>query len=176
MRRAIWLVPVILLLCVTTKAQQTPAWEFSGGYSHMIANVSGKSFNLDGGEGSVDENINNWFGGRLEVNAWGGNVAGTRVTAQTFTYGPVFTYRKMDRFTPFAHFQIGAIHASQGYLGISESAFKFAIVPGGGVDVAVSPSLAIRAQGDYLASYFLNSRQNNFQFSIGLVFRYGSKK
>lgn len=119
--------------------------------------------------------MNDWFGGRLEINAWNGNTAGTHVTAQTYTYGPVISFRKSERFTPFAHIQFGAIHSSAGFLGISQSATKFALVPGGGVDIGMNPKLAVRVQGDYLASYYLNSRQNNVQFSVGLVFRYGTK-
>ena len=76
---------------------------------------------------SVTENLNDWFGGRLEISAFGGTTEGTSVTAQTFTYGPVFAYHKFDRFIPYAHAQFGAIHASQGYLGISQSANKFAM-------------------------------------------------
>jgi hypothetical protein len=175
MKRLLWMLPVLLLACVVAKAQETPSWELSGGYSHLYANVGNGSFNMNGGGGSVQQNVNNWFGGRLEINTWGGDTGGVHVTAQTYTFGPVFAYRKYQRFTPFAHANLGAIHASAGYLGISESATKFVLVPGGGVDIGLNPRLAVRLQGDYLASYYLNSRQDNLQFSVGLVFRIGEK-
>ena len=175
MRRLFWIVPAMLLCCAVAGAQETPEWEFNGGYSHLVANVGNGSFNLNGGGGSIGENVNNWFGGRLEINAWSGTVAGTHVTTQTYTFGPTFAYRRYERITPFAHVNLGAIHASAGFYGISESATKFALVPGGGVDIGLNPRFAVRLQGDYLASYFLNSRQDNFQFSAGLVFRYGTK-
>lgn len=177
MQRAICLVPVILLLCVSTKAQETPAWEISGGFSYLRANLNGPggSFDLNGGNVSATENLNRWFGGRVEFNAFTGSVAGTNVSAQTITYGPVFSYRKFDRFTPYAHAQFGAVHGSVGYLGISESAFKFAMTAGGGVDINLNPRVAVRVQGDYLMTRFLDLRQDNLQFSAGLVVHFGRK-
>jgi opacity protein-like surface antigen len=175
MKRVFWLMPALLLFCATAKAQYVPAWEVGGNYSFLRANINNTAFNLNGGGGSLTENLNSWIGGRFEVNAWGGTVAGENVSAQTFTYGPVFSYRRFDRVTPFAHIQLGAVHASGGYLGISESAFKFAATAGGGADVALSDRLAVRVQGDYLLTRFLNATQNNIQLSAGLVIRLGRK-
>jgi len=175
MRRVLSIIPVLMFACLVANAQETPEWEFNGGYSHLFANVGNSSFNLNGGGGSIQQNVNDWFGARLEINAWGGDTAGTHVTAQTYTFGPVFSLHKYQRITPFAHVNLGAIHASAGYLGISESATKFALVPGGGVDIGLNPTWAVRVQADYLSTYFLNSRQDNFQFSAGLVFHYGHK-
>src|ERR1035441_10985324 len=99
MKRVIWLVPAILFFCATAKAQDTPGWEVYGGYTYLKANLGGTSFNLNGGGGSVSENLNNWFGGRFEVNAVGGTIGGNNVSFQTYTYGPVVTYRKFVRLT-----------------------------------------------------------------------------
>lgn len=178
MKRFIWLVPVILLACISAKAQEIPAWEISGGYSYLRANINnspGKSFDLSGGNVSAEENMNNWFGGRLEFNAFNGGVAGQNVSAETISYGPVFSYRKFDRITPFAHVQLGAVHGSVGYLGISQSAFKFAMASGGGLDFNLNRRLAVRAQADYLMTRFLDLRQDNLQFSAGLVVHFGWK-
>lgn len=175
MKRVLWLMPAILLFCATAKAQYVPAWEAEGNYSFLRANVNGTAFNLNGGGGSLTENLNDWLGGRFEVNAWGGTEAGTNVSAQTFTYGPVFSYRRFDRVTPFAHIQLGAVHASAGYLDISESAFKFAATAGGGADVTLTDRVAVRVQGDYLLTRFLNTSQNNIQLTAGLVIRIGKK-
>jgi hypothetical protein len=175
MRRLIWLLPAVLLLYSPAKAQETPNWELSGGYSHLIANVGNNSFDLHGGGGGIQENVNDWFGGRFEVHAFGGDTGGVHVTAQTWSLGPVFSLRKYQRFTPFVHVQLGAVHASSGYLGISESSTKFMQAPGGGVDIGVNPHVAVRLQGDYVSTNFLNDHQNNFQFSAQLVVRLGHK-
>ena len=46
---------------------------------------------------------------------------------------------------------------------------------GGGADFALSDRAAIRVQGDYLMTRFLNSRQDNIQLTAGLVIRIGRK-
>ena len=175
MRRLLWLVPAILFACLPTSAQETPWWELSGGYSHFFANVSHDSFDLNGGTGAIQENMNDWFGGRIQISAYSGDTGGVHVTSQTYTGGPVFSYRKFQRFTPFAQVQFGAIHASAGYVGISESSTKFMVAPGGGVDVGLNPRFAVRLQGSYITTNFVNDRQNNFQFSAELVVRLGHK-
>jgi hypothetical protein len=43
------------------------------------------------------------------------------------------------------------------------------------VDVRVHRQAAFRLQGNYLSTYFLNHRQNNLQFSAGLVLYFGRK-
>ena len=55
----------------------------------------------------------------------------------------------------------------------------FAMTVGGGVDVRVSPRIAIRlAQAEYLMTRFpdgLSNRQDNFRFGAGVVFRFGQQ-
>src|ERR1019366_1914759 len=113
MKRLIWLIPAVFVLCISSaRAQETPQWEITGGFSYLDANLNGSHFHLEGGGGSATENLNSWFGGRMEFNAYHGNDAGNVVTAETITYGPVFSYRRFSRITPSAHVQLGAIHAS----------------------------------------------------------------
>lgn len=176
MKRFMWIVPAILLFCVNAKAQETPWWELSGGYSYLQGDVGGSpGFHMQGGYGSVRENTNDWFGGSFDFNAWGGTFDGNNTSAQTYMFGPVFSYRKFDRVAPFANVEFGAIHGSQGYLDISESAFKFAMVAGGGADFRFGRRTAVRAQANYLMSRFLNTRQDNLQYTVGLVFYIGNK-
>jgi hypothetical protein len=177
MKRIFYIIPAILLLSISARAQEslTPAWEIFGGYSYLKADLGGSSFHLNGLTTSATQNVNDWFGGRLEVSAYHGNEAGATVSAQTFTYGPVFSYRRLRTVTPFAHVQLGAIHASEGYLGISQSAIKFAMVGGGGADIKISKILSVRLQADYLMSRFLTLNQNNLQGNVGLVWHFGKK-
>lgn len=175
MKRLLWLIPAILFLIIPARAQNAPAWELSGGYSYLRADLGGANFALNGGYGSLTENLNHWFGGRLEINAYQGNHSGNSLSAQTLTYGPVLSYRRIERVTPFAELQLGAIHANAGYLGISESAWKFALASGGGVDLNVNQRVAVQVQGNYLMTRFLSLRQDNVAVSAGLVFRFGQK-
>jgi opacity protein-like surface antigen len=184
MKRVLWLIPAVLLFSIGARAQEAPAaWEFSGGYSYLDANLNGSHFHLNGGGGTLTENLNSWFGGRTEFNAYQGNEAittsGVRtvysVNAQQITYGPVFSYRHFSRITPFGHVQLGVVRGSINYLGISQSAFKFAVAPGAGVDIALNPRTAIRLNGEYLLTRFLGLTQENVSASVGLVFRFGTR-
>jgi hypothetical protein len=183
MKRVLWLIPAILLFSIAARAQETPAWEVSGGYSYFEADLGGKKFHMNGGNGTLTENLNGWFGGRLEVNAYSGKEPVTvssvttvySVSAQTYTYGPVFSYRRFSRFTPYAHLQFGAIHGSANYLGISQAAWKFMIAPGAGVDFALNRRAAIRLDGEYPLTRFLGLTQQNVNASVGLVLRFGKK-
>jgi hypothetical protein len=175
LKKVLWIVPAIFLLTITAQAQETPGWELSGGYSYLRADINGANFHLNGATGSATQNVNSWFGGRFEVGVYHGNEAGTTVSAQTVTYGPVFSYRHFRTINPYVHVQLGAIHGSQGYLGISQSAFKFAMVGGGGADVRINQYASVRLQGDYIMSRFLGLNQNNIQGTVGLVLRFGKK-
>jgi hypothetical protein len=119
--------------------------------------------------------MNSWFGGRFEFTGLTGSDAGLNSNAQMYTFGPVFSTHKFERVTPFAHAQFGAIHGSAGYLGISQPAVRFAMTGGGGVDIALNRRAALRFQGDYLLTHFLNLRQSNLLISAGVVIRVGSK-
>jgi len=177
MKKISWIFPAILMLSITARAQESaaPAWDISGGYSYLRANLGSSSFNLSGATASGTENLNGWFGGRVEIAVYHGNEAGNTVSAETVTYGPVFSYRHIRGITPFAQVQLGAIHASQGYLGISQAAIKFAAITGGGVDLRVSRIASVRLQADYLMTRFLTLNQNNITGSVGMVFRFGKK-
>jgi hypothetical protein len=176
MKRFIWLIPAVLVFCISNaKAQDLPQWEITGGYSYLDANLNGTHFHMNGGGGSGTENLNNWFGGRIEVNGYYGNDAGAVASAQTITYGPVFSYRHFNRITPFVHVQGGVMHASTGYLGISANAFKFAVAPGGGFDLALTRRTVLRLDGEYLITRFLGLSQENVTGTVGLVFRFGKK-
>jgi Outer membrane protein beta-barrel domain len=178
MKRLIWLPAVLcILFCSTARAQDAPEWEVSGGYTYVRANVtgSGKSFALNGGVGSITQNVNGWFGGRVQAGFFTGKEAGRTVSAQTITYGPVFSTHKYERITPFVDVQLGAIHGGIGYLGISAPAFRFTAAPGIGADFKVNDRVAIRVQADYLMTRFLGLRQDNLQGIVGLVLRLGRK-
>ena len=177
MKRIFWIVPAILLLSISARAQEsvTPAWDISGGYAYLDANLGHSSFRLNGATASGDENLNSIVGGRVEISVYHGTEAGATVSAQTVTYGPVFSFRRFRAFTPYVHAQLGAIHASTGYLGISQSAIKFTGAGGGGVDVHITPRASLRLQADYVLTRFLALNQNNLQGSVGLVFHFGRK-
>jgi opacity protein-like surface antigen len=183
MKQCLWLVLTVLILGTTARAQQTPAWELSGGYSSLTGNLIHPRFHLNGGFASVDGNLNSWFGVRFDFGAYYGPYNGSQVmqeiqdtksidgmppqtgplagtpiagspSTQLFTVGPVFSIRRFGRFTPFAHIGIGGIHAGQAYLGLSQSATTFAASGGGGADFKINNQVAIRVEGNYMTTTF----------------------
>jgi hypothetical protein len=189
--RKFWLgISLMLLIPMAAMAQgEYPKAELFGGYSYFRANSDG--FNLSGWNASVTANITNWFGVEGDFSGhygsprvYGFEVPFVDVSSHTFMAGPKLTYRA-NTVAPFAHFLIGAARASTGAFGYSLSDTALATVVGGGVDINVSKSLAIRAiQADYIMTRFqvgpqiafsgLDDRQNNFRLSVGLVLKLGN--
>jgi opacity protein-like surface antigen len=165
------------------------------------------SFSLNGGGGGVTVYVTHSFGIAAEFNGYGSLTktfsfpaganspcpTGCNVTAEAnlFTYnvGPVFKYRS-HHFEPFAEALFGGAHSNvYGNLlkacqtacvtsgSPSNNAFDFAL--GGGIDIPVTKSFAIRpAQFDFVLTRFGNSfttgnqNQSNFRFGAGIVLRF----
>ena len=176
MRKPHRLILPLLFVPLTAIAQQTPEVEVFGGYSNLVANVSAPSFNLNGFDVSVAENVNSWFGGALDFTSHFGTEAGNKVNTQTVTYGPVFSYRKHPSVVPFAHCLLGTVRGSSDYLNISKPAWQFVVVAGGGLDVKLTDRVALRLfQADYVMTSFSSSHQDNVRLSAGIVLRFGRK-
>src|SRR5262245_22035559 len=154
------------ILILTTSAafsQETPKAEFSTSYSYL--RLGGRNgINQQGGSFSVAGNLNQWVGIVGDFGAYGGEGLGTF----TFLAGPRFSARNSSGVTPFAQVLFGGAH-----LGGSEGATPFAISPGGGLDVKISPNVALRPQVDYLALRANGQTLNSVRASVGLVFRFG---
>src|SRR6266700_2603252 len=134
MRKLTLIVTMILFLGVPAMAQDAPTVEFFGGYSHVVADFSNNSFNLNGAEVAMTQNLNNWFGGTFDFGTQYGTRNGFNVNTQQIMYGPVFAYRRSSSFTPFGHVLAGVVRGSQGFAGISHTDTKFGAEFGGGVD------------------------------------------
>ncbi|PYV20581.1 MAG: hypothetical protein DMG27_22680 [Acidobacteria bacterium] len=134
--------------------------------------MGGASVNMNGFHVSVRENLNSWFGGDLDFSTNYGTEAGFNVNTQSIMYGPVFVYRKRSRVTPFGHVLLGAVRGSDGFVGISKSATKVGVAPGGGVDVKLSDMVSIRlVEADYMMTRFRLRRHclNVWQEIAGLL-------
>ena len=85
--------------------------------------------------------------------------------------GPRFTARS-ERVDVFGHglFGVSTGDAGPGFSGFSDSGLTFG--GGGGVDVRVSPRIAVRAQYDLFGS-FADIVEGNSRFAVGAVIRIG---
>ncbi len=186
MRRLLFGSVLILLLPALLPAQEFPKAEVFGGYSYFRANPEG--YNLNGWNASISGNILPWFGivgdfsGHYGApSQFGFRIPGVNISSHTFMAGPKLSYRDGGRLTPFAHFLIGAARAGTSAFGFSLSDTSIAAAVGGGLDIKVSNSLAVRViQADYLMTrfnaspdLFFSQRQNNARLSFGIVLRLG---
>lgn len=171
---------------VAQDGTEWPRAEVYGGYYYARLNVSVNGnpfpapagFNANGGGGQLEYNIAPWLGVV-------GDLAGYHVSAQpsvgafSYLFGPRINFRRQhQRAMLFVHALFGGLYAN-GPIGRVGSGTAFAMTVGGGVDVKVSPRIAIRlAQAEYFMTRFndgLSNRQDNFRFGAGVVFRFGQK-
>ncbi len=149
--------------------------------------------NMNGWEFSVTENVNRWFGGTLEISGYYKSPTIGSVTTKdhiyTILYGPRFTFPKaagnaaparlISASVPFAHILFGGAHtgATVGPPGPHASDFSFAMDIGGGLDWPLTPNVDLRfLQLDYLRTNALQTSQNNYRATVGLVLRLGKPK
>jgi len=186
----------------------TPKVEWFLGYSFwraMPTAFSNRMGYLHGGSTSVAYNFNRYvglvadFGGydnsRLTLfSPTGSQTVDSNGRAYAYVFGPRFSYRRYERFTPFFQALFGGAHASSvtisGCTGDpsctplgSENAF--ATMLGTGFDIKISHHVALRLfEGDFLLTHFKDSSsiggqeqgwQKNARFSTGIVFRFGGK-
>ena len=184
MRKLVCLAGLFFLVCLTAAAQDESKAQAFAGYSYIRANpaTSGApSFNLNGGAASFAYTpsalgIVGEFGG-YHV----GSINGVNVDSNLYTYlfGPRYSFRHNEHFTPFAQALFGGAHiANGGVFGASVSRNTFAMALGGGLDVNATRHFAIRlGEVDYLMTRFEESpgnrvTQNNLRVSAGIVFRF----
>jgi hypothetical protein len=190
MRKILLSIFLAFLIPVAAMAQmEFPRTEAFGGYSYFRANPDVLS--LHGWNGSVTGNITSWFGIEGDFSGhygspkvFGFGIPFVDISSHTYMAGPRLTYRT-ESVAPFAHFLIGGARASTGAFGASIADTALATVVGGGLDLNLNKSLAIRViQADYLMTRFqtgpqilfsgLSDRQNNFRISAGFVIKLGN--
>jgi outer membrane protein OmpA-like peptidoglycan-associated protein/opacity protein-like surface antigen len=184
----------------------TPKIEWFLGYSFWRAvptSSSNRMGYLHGGSTSVAYNVNRYLGLVADFAGFDNS----RVTlftptqsetfdsngsAYTYLFGPRLSYRKYERFTPFAQALFGGTHASSvkisGCTGDPSctplgSDNAFASMFGAGLDIKLTHRIALRLiEGDFLLTHFhdpfsTNSDgrgwQKNVRLSSGIVFRFG---
>ena len=185
-----WLVIALVIgLCtVPVLAQEnTPKTEIFGGYQYSHFDASGTGTNMNGWNGSVTGNFNKWLGVTADFSgaykSQSASFSGTNVSADlkayTYTFGPVVSLNHQGTVNPFVHALFGGVHGTlsgnvSGLGSAKASDSGFAMLLGGGADVKVTKSIAVRLiQGDWVHySLFGTSGNSNARISTGLVFRF----
>jgi opacity protein-like surface antigen len=179
MKKFACLMGLLLLVCVTAKAQDTSKAEVFGGYTYLRFNPGqgDTSINLNGGIGSFAYNLNSMFAVEGEFAGYhASNIenSGLSLTNISYMFGPK-VYKSIGKITPFGHVLFGGAHATVSGDG-SSSSNAFALAVGGGVDYNVSRRFAIRfGELDYVYTRFTSintGNQSNFRYSGGVVFNF----
>jgi hypothetical protein len=188
---------VLTLFAAPGLAQETPAWQFFGGYSFQRADVR-EYFkttpiiytfrhhyaNMNGWDFSVTENRNAWFGGTLDLS---GSYATPQVKGisnsekvYSIFYGPRFSYPKpLWGGSAFAHALFGGTHTSVSVtpVGPHASDFTFGMALGGGFDFPLRKEVSVRVlQAEYLRNNSFGTGQNNYRLSAGVIFNLSKVK
>lgn len=211
----------ILLCGLPALAQDDyPKAELFLGYEYVRFNpaheASGnQNFNMNGGGGAITYNFHPAIGitaeftgagaGNMKVcDTTGLNCLTTSGNFFTYLFGPQFTFRQNPKVQPFVHLLLGGAYsnvygniktAGQISTGPTTADFgkhAFALAVGGGIDVKVNKSVAIRlGQFDYFMTRFSGrwvdtsgtgsaggleiSNQSNFRYLAGVNFLIGGK-
>ncbi len=165
----------IFLLSAASSAQDTPKADVAGGYS-VLWIAKGFTFFMNGGSGSAALNVNNWLGAVGDFGVYHAS-PGVSLTAETYTFGPRFSYRRWDRLVPFAQLLVGGQHASAVTTGFTGASNAFAFGAGGGADIGLDSGgrFALRPQLEYLGFRANGSVTGTVRFSLGIVYRIGRK-
>ena len=175
MRKSCWVLALLAIFAfaLPVKAQdETPKVELYVGYDYVRVNALGTSFNFNGGSGQLSYNVNQWLGAVGELGGYYTN-NGFRAGVISYQFGPRINFCGHGKVTPFAQVLFGGARS----IDISpENAFAMTV--GGGVDFKISEHFAIRpVQAEYFLTKFTDgatNRQNNFRYSGGIVFRFGT--
>jgi hypothetical protein len=178
----------LLLLSLPVMAQDNSKVEVFGGYQYLhIGNNS--SAGLDNSQGfngwgaAAQYNFNKNFGVEGEFGGAYATVSGVNFHIYDYTGGPV-VFTNVGSLKPFAHVLFGGTKLSGSQSGVSISFNGFTTLVGGGLDVRVNKSLAVRlAQFDWLYYHYGSktiggttvpsfSGSNNIRIATGVVFRF----
>jgi hypothetical protein len=166
LRRLSLLFALVLLISLSVHAQGLgDKVELFGGYSYM--RTASPSFNLNGWELAGQYKVTDWLGAVGDFDGHYGSPNGFSTSLHTFLFGPEVSWPA--RVSPFAHVLFGGAHVSSG--GFSDTSFAMAV--GAGIDTRLVHGIYWRViQGDYLPTFFGNSRENNARLSTGIVVRF----
>lgn len=176
MRKLTWLGLGFWLLATSLQAQNTSIADVSAQYSPLFI-AKGYTIWMNGGSGTVQRSVNQWFGLAGDFGVYRGYVPES-LTGETYTVGPRFTYRGFHRVVPFAQdlflqALFGGSHFSQSTGGITGGGTQFAFALGGGADIGLGSAqkFAVRPQLEYFGIRSSGSTTPSWRLGIGIAYR-----
>ncbi len=165
----------ISFLAPFSQAQGTPVADVAVGYSPLYI-LQGYTIWMNGGSGSVAVNANDWLGVAADFGGYLGHIPQS-LRGETYTFGPRFSYRKLERLVPFGEALLGGSHFSESSGGITGGGTQFAFALGGGTDVGPGKNrkFAVRLEADYFGIRSNGSTTPAMRFSVGIAYRIGKR-
>lgn len=179
---------MLMAAAVTVEAQAVrpaPSLEVAITYNTVRgAGVASDHFWMQGGSAQVEGRFYGGWGAVADIaglHVANINSTGVGLDMVTATFGPRYTWSpKRARWSVFAQALAGEAFGMNSVFpsphAISSTASSFAVKAGGGVDVALSRHLALRAlEAGYLRTQFPNAgnnEQNNLTLGAGVVLRF----
>jgi hypothetical protein len=198
MRRYILAGLCLALAAATQLSAQGNKAELYGGFVYTKADPIAPlpKANMNGWVGSVTGYANSWFGVGGEISAVFGDIAheinapGPHAKEYSYLFGPQFRFLDGKKVQSSVKVLLGGSFAqvnlasgtsaaqqqalaAAGYSGFNQT--KFAALFAVPVDVAVSKLIAIRVEPGLYMTDFNHTKQGNFRFSVGPVFRFGGR-
>ena len=191
-RHVLLILSLVLLLTVAVQAQSASdsRGEFFFGYAlnrtfqgsalenagvpNDLGALNLNGFNVQLGLDVVHTNVTDSVGIVGDIGGYFGKRKGADedddLRMYSFTIGPQFTNRSHSVLQPFIRALFGVSVIDGNYGGGIEDDTGFGIVTGGGLDLKVHPSVAIRlGQVDYFAARHNSIWIKNFRFAAGLT-------
>jgi len=150
-----------LLICMVSAMAAAQKAEIFGGYQFTHLQTA---FNANGWNASLTGNFKHVLG----ITADFSGAYKDRVSAYTYTFGPVLTAR-LPVVQPFVHALFGGMTLSGG-----GSTTGFAMLLGGGLDLGLRKGIGFRiVQADWVATHFNdNWQKRNVRVSTGIVLKF----
>ncbi|HVN18708.1 MAG TPA: hypothetical protein VMU05_08045 [Dongiaceae bacterium] len=163
------LLVIAFALCTVRPAwsqeHEVPQAEIMGGYSYLRSSDT----NFNGWKATLVGNVNSWLGIAADFD---GDYAGGR-SEHSVTFGPHFTLRKNERWTPVGYALFGVAFEKSVF---GETDHGFSTELGGGLDYEVSHRWTARVF-DVTASITHVGGETHVspKFGVGLIFNIGRK-
>lgn len=163
MRRLMLLLPILLTLPLAAHAQ---GYNLYGGYSFIHLDSSPNTANLNGWDFAFTDNFIPAVGITADVSGTYGSTNGISGTSfHSFLFGPQLRFP--GPVSPFVRGLVGFAHGVGPGTGGTSVSEGF----GGGIDIHLISIVSFRpVQFDYIRSHIAGYGQNNYRYSIGLVF------
>jgi opacity protein-like surface antigen len=164
---------VVLCLAAPASAQEDRRFDLSGGYSRGLFIDFDVDQEFHGWLVSAAGNVRPWLG---IVGELGGNYEtipfGTvdlDLSLHSFMAGARFRVLSNRRVTPFAQLLAGGVRSTISALGQSRTETRFALQPGGGVDLWFTRNAGGRVGADYRRLFGNVDDPNGIRFHVGIV-------